>query len=76
MTIPTITSARIERNPKDRWDVPKIMVRYSDAPEADEQLLFDFYPDEISFSANEVIGLTRADAVSLKVRKDTEYLRS
>jgi len=38
--------------------------------------LFTFYPDEITFSANEFIGLTEAEAHALFHRKDSHYLRS
>lgn len=41
-----------------------------------EQFLFDYYPDEISFAAAELVGLTVAKAYELKGRKDIEYLRS
>jgi hypothetical protein len=35
-----------------------------------------FYPDELSFSEQEFIGLTREQAMSLRHRKDVAYLRS
>jgi hypothetical protein len=38
--------------------------------------LFDFYPDEISFSENEFIGLTTAEAMALRHKKDVAYLQS
>jgi len=41
-----------------------------------EVVLFDYYPDEISFAASEFIGLTVAEARSLRHKKDVAYLRS
>lgn len=35
-----------------------------------------FYPDELSFSGREFIGLTRDEAKDLFFKKDVEYLRS
>jgi hypothetical protein len=45
--------------------------------ENDEQeKLFSFYADELSFSSKELVGLTADEARDLKVKKDTAYLRS
>jgi hypothetical protein len=41
-----------------------------------EEKLFDYYPDEISFRADEFIGLTVAAARRIKIEKDSAYLRS
>lgn len=38
--------------------------------------LFDFYPDEISFTEREFIGLTVTEGRHLKFKKDKEYLQS
>lgn len=38
--------------------------------------LFDFYPDELSFTESEFIGLTEQEAHALRFQKDVEYLRS
>jgi hypothetical protein len=38
--------------------------------------LFSFYPDEIRFDEGELVGLTEAEAHSLRQRKDAEYLRT
>ena len=37
---------------------------------------FDYYDDEISFSENELVGLTLEQALELKFKKDIDYLRS
>lgn len=39
-------------------------------------VLFRFYSDELTFTADEFVGLTAREAVALWTRKDTEYLRS
>jgi len=38
--------------------------------------LFSFYPDEIRFDEGELIGLTEAEAHSLRFEKDVKYLQS
>ena len=54
-------------------DMPKVTVTYENG-EVEE--LFEFYPDEISFSEREFIGLTRSEALALRYKKDVSYLRS
>ena len=39
-------------------------------------LLFPYYPDEISFTTDELIGLTIDEAFELKKQKDLRYLQS
>ena len=39
-------------------------------------LLFSYYPDEISFTTDELIGLTIDEAFELKKQKDLRYLQS
>lgn len=71
----TITKARITAMPKDFCDpMPKVMVVLEG--ETEEQELFEYYPDEISFNSDEFIGLTLDEARSLKGKKDRDYLRS
>jgi hypothetical protein len=73
---PTIIAARITAMPKEMFDpMPMVMVKYEDDPTT-EYVLFEYYPDEIRFSAEEFIGLTDDQARSLKFTKDREYLRS
>lgn len=70
-----ITHARITEMPKGMMDpMPKVMIRVEG--EAQERELFWYYPDEISFTADEFIGLTVTEAQALKFRKDVAYLRS
>ena len=42
----------------------------------EETLLFTYYPDEISFTTDELIGLTIDEAFKLKKQKDLRYLQS
>lgn len=71
---PKITHCRITPLPKDILDpMPKVYVRYDTE---EEHLLFEFYPDEISFSENEFIGLTESEARALKFKKDKQFLQS
>ena len=54
---------------------PKVIVTTEDEPEVEIEL-FRFYPDEISFTENEFIGLTLSEAKTLKFTKDKEFLQS
>ncbi|MDD2285208.1 MAG: hypothetical protein PHQ11_07385 [Paludibacter sp.] len=38
--------------------------------------LFEYYPDEISFVESDFIGLTVAEAESLKIQKDMKFIQS
>ena len=38
--------------------------------------VFEFYDDELSFEAQEFVGLTREEALSLFTQKDIAYLKS
>lgn len=51
--------------------LPEVHVKYDDGT---LERLFDFYPDEISFTEQEFIGLTRTEAINLKYKKDLRYL--
>jgi len=75
MTERTISACKIGPYPKSFFDLdmPKVAVTYNDGK---EETLFTFYPDELSFSESEFVGLTREQAFSLRHRKDVSYLRS
>lgn len=69
-----IVSARITAMPKSLFDaMPQVWVTYEDNK---EEMLFDYYPDEISFTPSEFIGLTKSEAIHLKFKKDKAYLQS
>lgn len=69
-----IIKARITQMPKDLFDpMPEVYVTYEDGT---EERLFQYYPDELSFSAQEFIGLTRSQALDLYRKKDIQYLQS
>jgi hypothetical protein len=70
-----IESARITAMPKDIFDdMPKVIVTLEG--ETEEQELFQYYPDEISFTSSEFIGLTISEAKHLKFNKDKNYLQN
>ncbi len=70
-----IISAKITEIPKNFGDpMPKVMVKFEGSDE--EILLFEYYPDEISFTSNEFIGLTVEEGKHLKFVKDKNYLQS
>ena len=59
--------------PEGMFDqMPEVKVEFNTG---DEKILFAFYPDEISFSESEFIGLTEETARKLKFDKDVSYLR-
>ena len=51
-----------------------VLVWINDNP--DWQVLFTYYPNEISFYEDELIGLTVSDAMRLRFEHDLEFLRS
>ena len=69
-----IVSARITAFPKSFFDrMPQVFVTLENNK---EEFLFEFYPDEISFSKDEFVGLTLEEARGLKFKKDKAYLQS
>ena len=69
-----IVSARITAMPKSLFDpMPQVHVTMEDGK---EQFLYEYYPDEISFSPSEFVGLTIDEARHLKFIKDRNYLQS
>ena len=69
-----IKSARITALPNSFLDpMPQVYVTLEDDV---EQLLYEYYPDEISFSPEEFIGLTVKEAITLKFNKDQYYLKN
>lgn len=69
-----IKSAKITAMPKSMFDpMPKVFVTLEDNSEVE---LFWYYPDELSFTESEFIGLTLDQARHLKFEKDKAYLQS
>lgn len=72
--MPKIIAARITAMPRSFSDpMPQVFATFEDGT---EKKLFEFYPDEISFTTNEFIGLTEEEAGTLKGKKDKKYLQS
>ena len=59
-------------NISDRWGMRLVSV-VIDGTTKD---LFTYYPDELSFTSRELIGLTEQEARALRHAKDVEYLQS
>lgn len=68
-----VVSSRITAMPQSLFDpMPQVYVTLEG--ETDEQFLFQYYPDEVSFRPSEFIGLTIAECRTLFFKKDKEYL--
>ena len=75
---PIITHYTIEQCPRPMPEgmfdsIPKLSVKFSNG---EEKTLFEFYPDEISFSETEFIGLTETESLRLKFEKYIKFLQS
>jgi hypothetical protein len=73
-----IISARITKMPRPMPEgmfdpMPEVHVTTADGK---EHYLFQYYPDEISFTEKEFVGLTLDEARGLKFKKDKAYLQS
>lgn len=69
-----IISAKIGPFPTHLFDAnPKVHAFFDDNS---DEVLFDYYFDEISFTEKELIGLTKNEAIQLKYKKDLAFLRS
>lgn len=53
--------------------MPKVHAYFDDGADF---VLFEFYPDEISFNEIEFVGLTASEAMTLRPRKDVAFLQS
>ena len=71
---PKVVSCRITTQPESFFDpLPKVYVTLDNNT---EECIFDYYPDEISFTPQEFIGLTIKECRHLKFKKDKDYLTS
>lgn len=69
-----IISAKIGPFPMHLFDPnPRVHAFFDDGT---DEVLFEYYFDEISFNEKELIGLTKEQAFALRQKKDIEYLRS
>ena len=69
-----IVKCEITAMPKSFMDpMPKVIITLEDGTVKE---LFEYYPDEISFTPKEFIGLTEDEARHLKFVKDKQYLQS
>lgn len=69
-----VINSRITEQPKSLFDpLPKVYVTLENGV---EEFLFDYYPDEISFTPSEFIGLTIDECRHLKFKKDKQFLTS
>jgi hypothetical protein len=53
--------------------MPRVFVTTEDGV---EHFLYQYYPDEISFTESEFIGLTLQECGALYTKKDLAYLRT
>ena len=69
-----IVKARITEQPKCWTDpLPEVHITLEDGT---EKLLYSYFPDELSFTAEEFEGLTEEEATRLKYDRDVAWLRS
>jgi hypothetical protein len=69
-----IKYATISKMPISLFDpMPEVTAHYEDGS---EEMLFQYYPDEIRFTPSEFVGLTREEAFALRHQKDTNYLQN
>lgn len=74
MHIARVVHARISKMPESIFDpMPEVEAVFDDGKTCK---LFSYYPDEISFTPDEFIGLTRLEAMWLRQKKDIAYLQS
>jgi len=78
ITEPLIVKCTIGPHPRPMPEgmldpMPQVQVQFDDGS---EKILFEFYPDELSFTEDEFIGLTEDQAHELRMKKDLEFLQS
>jgi hypothetical protein len=69
-----VVSARITAMPEELFDpMPQVYVTMENGR---ERFLYDYYPDEISFTPEEFVGKTIKECITLKYEKDKRFLTS
>ena len=58
-----------------KWNLGSNATSESNIDNGDAKLLFEFYPDEITFKEFEFIGLTEESARRLKFEKDKRHIQ-
>jgi hypothetical protein len=71
--IPRIIACEIGPMPQLGDPMPKVTATFDDGR---QKVLFSYYPDEISFTPQEFVGLTEDEARQLFGRKDRVFLKS
>lgn len=67
-----VVASRITEQPKSFFDpMPQVYVTLETGS---EEFLFEYYPDEISFTPDEFVGLTVEECKHLKFKKDKQFL--
>lgn len=71
---PKIIAVKIGPFPMHVFDpMPRVHALFENG---EDEILFEYYLDEISFTEKEFIGLTKEQALNLKNKKDIGYLTS
>jgi hypothetical protein len=71
---PRVIKCRITEQPKSFFDpLPKVIITLDNGT---EECVFDYYPDEISFTPSEFVGLTIEECRHLKFKKDKHFLQN
>ena len=74
MPEPKIVSATIGPMPVNLLDpMPEVTATFDDGS---VKVLFDYYPDEISFTPGDFVGLTEIEGRLLKGKRDRAYLQA
>jgi hypothetical protein len=69
-----IVDADCGRMPRSFFDpMPEVTATLDNG---ETHVLFSYYPDELHFTSDELIGLTVEQALQLRHKKDVTYLRS
>jgi len=72
---PKIIKVHISPVPTHWLDpIPEISVKFDNQNKY--EYLYNYYPDEISFTTEELLGLTRKQAIQLYHKKDVAYIQS
>lgn len=71
-----IVDCKIAEGPRIIPMIPGPMAVTVTYEDGSSEVLFEYYSDELSFSRNEFIGLSRDEAKRLHYQRDMQWLRS